>query len=189
MKNRTILIIVGLVLTLVIGWTIYQLCSNKTSSSSATESVSVERGLRQNNYELSRYIGFDKVQQQQFLSMEDDYRQKLSLLKEQLSANEVSIMVELKKKNPNRQLLQDLSQEVGEVHTTIKELTIEHFLAIKGICTPEQEDKISILFSRLQERSGMGRGHRGEGKGEGKGEGRGQGQGRGRRFQQNKPTH
>ena len=181
MKNRTILIIVGLVLTLVIGWTIYQLCSNKTTSSPATESISTERGLRQNNYELSRYIGFDKVQQQQFLSMEDNYRHKLSLLKEQVSAIEVSIMVELKEKKPNRQLLQDLSQEMGEVHTTIKELTIDHFLAIKGICTPEQEDKISILFSRLEEKSGRGRGRRGEG--------RGQGQGRGRRFQQNKPTH
>lgn len=185
MKNRTILIIVVLILTLVAGWVIYQVYDNKSIYAPASVNTSVERGYGQNNYQLSRYIGFDENQQKQFQALEEGYRQELSLLKDQISAIEIKIMVELKEKRPNRDLLHKLSQEVGETHTAIKNLTIEHFLAIKDICTPEQESKISILFSRLEQRSEMGRGRRGEGRGQGKG----QGQGRGRRFQQNNPAN
>ena len=94
-------------------------------------------------------------------------------------------MVELKKEPPSRDLLHDFAQAVGETHTAIKELTIDHFLAIKGICTPEQEEKISILFSRLEQRSEMGKGRRGEGTGQGKRQGRG----KGKRLQQNSPVN
>lgn len=181
MKNRTILIIVVLIIALVAGWTIYQVYDNKNIYSPASVNTSVEIGYGQNNYQLSRYIGFDDNQQKQFQTLEDGYRQELDLLKDQISGVEMQIMVELKEDHPNRDFLHDLSQEVGEAHRAIKELTIEHFLAIKSICTPEQEEKISILFSRLEKRSGMGRGH--------KGQGRGQGHGKGRRFQQNNPPN
>ena len=82
MKNRTILIIVVLVITLIIGWTIYQVCNNKETSALVPENESVERGHRQNNYKLAKYIGFDDNQQQQFQELEDVYRQELTQLKE-----------------------------------------------------------------------------------------------------------
>ena len=179
MKNRTILIIVILIIALVAGWTVYQVCNTKNTPAPVSVTTPVEREYGQNTYQLSKYIGFDENQQKQFEALEDGYRQELSLLKDQISEIEIKIMVELKNERPNRDVLHDLSQEVGEAHTAIKDLTIEHFLAIKGICTPAQESKISVLFSRLEQRSEMGRGRRGEGRG------KGQRQGRGRRFQQN----
>lgn len=189
MKNRTILIIVVLVITLIIGWTIYQVCNNKETSALVPENESVERGHRQNNYKLAKYIGFDDNQQQQFQELEDVYRQELTQLKDQISEIEIKLMVELKKEHPSRDLLHDFAQDVGEAHTAIKELTIDHFLAIKGICTPEQEEKISILFSRLEQRSEMGKGRRGEGKGHGTGQGKRQGRGKGKHLQQNSPVN
>lgn len=181
MKNRTIIIIVVLVLTLVVGWATYQVYDNKSTYAPAVVKTSVEKGDGHNNYQLSKYIGFDDNQQKQFQNLEDDYRRKLSLLRDHISEIEIKIMVELKEELPNRDSLHSLSLEVGKAHTAIKELTIKHFLDIKSICTPEQEKKISVLFSRLEQRSEMGRGRRGEGRGEGKG----RGQGKGRRFQQN----
>lgn len=153
MKNRNILLVLILLASLAAGWLIYWISSKQSVPTSSETNATMEVGYGKNYTQLSRYIGFNDKQQEIFQTMEKEYWQNVSSLRNEIFEVEAAIMAELNKQKPNNDLLKELSQKVGNKHTAIKELTIEHFLAIKNICTPEQEEKMSAIFTRLEQRS------------------------------------
>jgi Spy/CpxP family protein refolding chaperone len=63
-----------------------------------------------------------------------------------LEALRIQMVKELGKPDPDAQKLEKVSHEIGELHTKLKNETIEYYLAMKEVCTDEQKEKLNRLF-------------------------------------------
>lgn len=113
-------------------------------------------------------LGFDAEQLQKFNKIEQDYRIELADYMHEMREIETKILLELSQKQPDKGILKKYASETGIVQAKIKQLTIEHFLNLKGICTSEQAEKLTSLFNDMQRGFGQGQGNgRGYGKRQG----------------------
>jgi Spy/CpxP family protein refolding chaperone len=120
----------------------------------------------------ANFLNLDYEQRTVFQDLEQAYRSDIASLSTRMQTTESAIIRELSEKKPDTIILQKYAEETGTIQAEIKLLTIEHFLAVREICNPEQAEKLNILFSRMET------GFRG-----GRGQGQGQGEERGRRYQ------
>jgi Spy/CpxP family protein refolding chaperone len=58
----------------------------------------------------------------------------------------ISMVNEMGRTNPDQQKLEDISEEIGELHTMLKNETIKYYLSMKEVCTDEQKEKLNELF-------------------------------------------
>jgi hypothetical protein len=63
-----------------------------------------------------------------------------------LQENYRIIMKELSTPTPNRQYLDSIAQEIGRLHVEQQQATIEHFITLSQVCTPEQYEKLQQIF-------------------------------------------
>lgn len=167
MNKKTILSVVIIILALVLGWSLYKVYKLKqpfTEPENITSFESPSGGQQQ----LAEFIGFDKKQQQEFQLLETTYRQKIKPLQLKLDEIQSLILHELQSEQPDSAILNNYALQTGAIQTSIKQQTIDHFLAVKSICTPQQLKQITILFSRMEQRAGRRQGGGGFGPGKGK---------------------
>jgi len=166
MNKKTILSVVVIILALVLGWSLYKVYKLKQPFTGPDDIASVESPAG-GQQQLADFIGFDKEQRQQFQLLETTYRQKIQPLQFKLEEIQSLILHELQSEQPDSAILNEYALQTGAIQTSIKRQTIDHFLAVKSICTPQQLKQITILFSRMEQRAGRRQG--GEGFGPGKG--------------------
>ncbi|MBN2349389.1 MAG: periplasmic heavy metal sensor [Bacteroidales bacterium] len=90
---------------------------------------------------------------EQFLSVENLRREHFIRTKEiivQLNDKRDEMLVEFRKEKPNHRKLNNLAGEIGNLHRDLKIEAIDHFLNLKKLCTPEQQEKLNILFEKIQ---------------------------------------
>ena len=56
---------------------------------------------------------------------------------------------ELGKPEPDRELLNSLTKEIGELHTQLKNATIDYYLDMKTICDESQKVKLNEIFKSI----------------------------------------
>jgi Spy/CpxP family protein refolding chaperone len=165
MKNKYVIYIALVVLVFVAGIFAYRIL--QPSATPEPENIigtAPGRGFNR----TANVLGFDNEQRQRFNELEHSYRTELAGLMHEMHEIEAEILMELSKEQPNRKALEKYAAETGIVQTGIKQLTIDHFLNIKEICSPEQAENLSSLFNEMQRGFGQGKGH-------GRRPGRGQG--------------
>lgn len=88
-------------------------------------------------------------QYSQFQKINRDNMIKVHNIASELSKKRVKMMNEIAKKNPNLKILDDIAYDIGSLHYELKKVTINHFLELKQICTPEQQDSLEKIFMKL----------------------------------------
>lgn len=85
-----------------------------------------------------------------------------------IKEKKADLLEELSKENTDNNLLAKLADEVVTEQKQLQMANIKQFLDLKKVCTPEQTQRLSQIYSELYgcENKGMGRG---QGKGQGKG--------------------
>jgi|WetSurMetagenome_2_1015567.scaffolds.fasta_scaffold433189_2 uncharacterized membrane protein len=116
-------------------------------------------------------LGLSKEQNEGFISAMQKYHQHSREILDEMTARRSEMLEELAKQNPDTLVLHTIAGDIGNLHSTLKLLTIDNFLELKKICTPEQEIKLSGMFKEMLETEGhfkgMGRQYR-HGRGGGK---------------------
>ena len=59
------------------------------------------------------------------------------------------MMNEYTSENPDTTKLYKLTSEIGYLHADMRRLSIDHFMAIKKICTTEQKAKLLNMFRNM----------------------------------------
>ncbi len=93
-------------------------------------------------------------QHQQFRSLRRDFHIQANELTFEMQIKRKEMITELAKEKPDIPMLKDIARNIGDMHTELKELTIEYYLGMKEICTPEQEEKLYKLFEVIINRDG-----------------------------------
>lgn len=61
----------------------------------------------------------------------------------------VEMIAELGKETPNEFTLENISKEIGEMHTKLKKETIGYYLKMKAECNAEQKVKLNEIFMSM----------------------------------------
>ncbi|MCG8410957.1 MAG: hypothetical protein MI739_06715 [Bacteroidales bacterium] len=107
---------------------------------------------RQKMREVGMYNYFRNelnLSDQQFLSFKQinrNYSIATREIKDELNKYRHLFIVEISKQNPNTASIDSVSYRIGHLHYELKLLTSEHFLELKKLCSPEQEESLQKLF-------------------------------------------
>jgi Spy/CpxP family protein refolding chaperone len=113
------------------------------------------------NLSPEQHLRFRELRRE-FHMKADDLTFDMKLLRNEM-------ITELAMEHPDSLVLQEIAEKIGNNHTRLKELTIDYYLGMKEVCTPEQEEKLFEIFDVIinPERPGRGRRH-GAGPGRGR---------------------
>jgi Spy/CpxP family protein refolding chaperone len=74
----------------------------------------------------------------------------------------LEMMNEFTSESPDTAKLYKLTMDIGNLHAKMRRLSIDHFMSVKKICTPEQKTKLLELFRnmmKMEEGPGFNRRH------------------------------
>lgn len=94
-------------------------------------------------------FNFTREQFQEFRSINDKNRKEALNIAHELERKRDELLMELTKDDPDSVKLEIIAQEIGELHTTLKMITVNHFLELKEICTPAQQKVLHKMFYGL----------------------------------------
>lgn len=163
------------VLALVGGWLIYQALPTEEPVRPTQEvSTPVADSLAGTGfYRMVRLLELDSLQHAAFRRAEVNYRQELANLRTSLQEVDRAIIQELAQAVPDTLVLQGYAQASGRLQQTLKQRTIDHFLQLHELCSPQQQEQLAEIFSSFEQGP--------PGRGRGQGQGRHGGRGWGRR--------
>ncbi len=110
-------------------------------------------------------------QQIVFRDLNRTFNQTANQIYRELSHLRLDLVDELGHTNPDTLQLQNISRDIGELHTELKMLTTDFYLGLKHVCTPEQKDVLYGLFMNMLDEDNQLNTPRGRGSG-GRGYGR-----------------
>lgn len=162
MKNKFLVWFLILVGGLGLGYAVYTLFSRSETETPVIDSRADWQPGR-SFYRFAEELGLNEKQQEEFETLEGEYRQTLAHLYNELQEVNSEIIDQLRQEDPDTVYLNELSEKTGRLHTQLKQTTINHFMALRTVCTPEQALRLSGV---LQQVGPIQRGmHRGEGRG------------------------
>jgi Spy/CpxP family protein refolding chaperone len=81
-----------------------------------------------------------------FRNINRTYNQNARKISYDLQNLRIKMVNELNQDSPNQQLLNNIATEIGNLHTQLKNLTIEFYLNLKQTCTAEQQKQLNQIF-------------------------------------------
>ncbi len=148
---------------------LYHIYSDNSTASSAT----VNNGAGKI---ITTELGLNPKQNDLFSTINNDYKEKSKPILDQLTDKRSEMLAELSQAKPDTVILKTIANEIGELHSTLKLLTIQNFLELKEICTPDQQQLLSKMYTDMLECEGHFKGYGKQyrhryrhGQGEGKG--------------------
>jgi len=98
---------------------------------------------------LKKELGFDLTQTEQYLKMRHEHREKSRHLEMEIRELKKEMFDEVLQENPQPVLSDSLLKLVQEKQAYLEQLTFQHFLDLKKLCKPEQQDKLKLLMREL----------------------------------------
>jgi Spy/CpxP family protein refolding chaperone len=95
-------------------------------------------------------------QHRQFRDFRQHFHYKADVLVQNMQERRNEMFDELAKENPDTVYLNQLANQIGDLHGQLKRLTYEFYLQMKGVCNPDQQRKLHFIFSEMMnDRAGM----------------------------------
>jgi hypothetical protein len=109
---------------------------------------------------LFKELGFDDEQQKAFMESRERFRNDAQPLFMEIRKLNTDMMDEIVKENPDISKLDTISNQIGDLHRRVKQLTARHLLEVKSVATPDQKEKLGFFFRELISRDSgpMGKG-------------------------------
>lgn len=91
-------------------------------------------------------LNLQPQQMEIFRELNRNFNRAAWQINHQLESLRIEMVRELGLKNPDVQKLASISEEIGKLHTQLKNETIDYYLAMKKACTEEQQEKLNEIF-------------------------------------------
>lgn len=144
-----------------IGYHVY--LSNKAQEQTPTSQKQLETDAVKFSGQYFRdQLGFSSSQMDEFRDFNRPFRQQTHAITEELANKRTQMLSEMTAATSDTAKLNQLSEEIGILHSNLKKLTFQYYVNIKSISSPEQQQKLEKLFKDLfindQSLQGPGRG-------------------------------
>ncbi len=142
-KQLTMVVIVLLVLLNVITLTILWLgCPTRLR----TETPLPAQERQRLQHLLRDELGFDQRQIDQFQRLQKAHRDQVRVLQDEIQQLKKQMFDAVLCDNPQPTLSDSLLILTQEKQAEIERLTFQHFVDLKKLCSPEQQDKLQLLI-------------------------------------------
>lgn len=131
---------------------LYHIYSDNTAASSAVENNGAGKII-------TSELGLSMQQKDLFSNINNVYNENSKPILDQLTDKRSEMLAELSEANPDTAILNTIAKDIGELHTTLKLLTIENFLELKKICTVDQQQQLSEIYKDMLQSEGHFKGY------------------------------
>ncbi len=98
---------------------------------------------------IARELNLTPQQAEQFHHLKREHMKRTRELRIAIAEETEKLMRELDSENPDRMLLESMTHRIGLLHAQQQQVTIDHFLKIKEMCTDDQYQRFHQLFRRM----------------------------------------
>jgi hypothetical protein len=127
----------------------------KNPSSFVQPPIHRERRLAGEGRFLRDFLKLDKEQFEQFRVCRHAFQTKAWDITEELREKKIEFLEELDRKNPDTGKIQQISEDIGSLHKSLRMETGKYYLELKAICNDEQQQKLHHFFMQTFERPEM----------------------------------
>jgi hypothetical protein len=121
---------------------------HKQQDKKAAEKVekTIEMPSEQRTRFFREQLNLGQDQMDIFRELNRDYNQRARRVSYQLEELRIEMVEEMGVKNPSQEKLNSISENIGELHSSLKNLTIQYYLDMKKICDENQQEKLNEIF-------------------------------------------
>lgn len=148
MKSKILIWLLLVVIGAGLGYLVYKVMNQPDSNPTIIDADSVGQPGR-GFYRLADELKLNEDQKKDFHNIEIQYQQKMLNINNQLLDINQEIINELVKEKPDTTFLYGLSTQTGLLHEQLKRATINHFIDLQSICTPQQALKLSGVLEQV----------------------------------------
>ena len=102
-------------------------------------------------YFIKRRLQLDQEQFRQFKKLHEENMESMKKIAQELGQKRDTLMRELAGENPDSSKMDRLAREIGDLHTQLKQNTIDHFTKMKAFCRPEQRKKLNKMIMEMSD--------------------------------------
>lgn len=104
---------------------------------------------------VANELNLSPEQEKIFQELRQNHSQQTRQIRAELREHYRFMMSELSSPNPSRSFLDSMANEIAQLHKQQQLATIEHFLEVREICSPEQYQQLHRFFKRMMSRESM----------------------------------
>lgn len=118
-----------------------------------TEQEAIELPAQQRTRFFREQLNLQPEQVDVFRDLTRNFNRTAWQINHQLENLRVEMVTEMGSKNPDREKLEKIAQEIGNLHAQIKNETIAYYLGMKDACNEEQQEKLNEIFISVLQRN------------------------------------
>lgn len=115
---------------------------------------------------MASELGFNESQLETFHQSRLVLREEIKPLRNELRRLNSLLIVEATSENPDTSKCFQLTEQIGDLHSEIKQVTTKHIIDVSNIATPDQRQKLQQFYMKVFQddqpgrRQGKGQQHR-----------------------------
>ena len=110
------------------------------------QEASVEVPAQQRTRFFREQLNLRPDQVEIFRELNRNFNQTAWQINHSLERLRIEMVNEMGRKEPDEARLKEVSRDIGELHTQLKDETIKYYLSMKEVCTEEQQARLNQLF-------------------------------------------
>jgi len=110
------------------------------------ENQNIEVPTEQRTRFFREQLNLRADQMEVFRNLNRDFNRKGNIINSELKTLRITMVEELGKENPDSIRLNSIANEIGKLHTELKQATIDYYLKMKENCDEEQQIKLNEIF-------------------------------------------
>lgn len=111
-----------------------------------TEQEAVELPAQQRTRFFREQLNLQPQQMNAFRELNREFNRTAWQINHQLESLRIEMVTEMGSQTPDKIKLEAISKKIGELHTRLKNETIDYYLAMKEACTDEQQKRLNEIF-------------------------------------------
>lgn len=124
--------------------------NNNEREAEMDQAIQIEPNAQPINGKYFRHeLGFDNEQMEVFRQSNRTFRHKANRIVVDIDTQKELMFQELQAANPDTVKLHTFSQQIGLLHTELKDATMQFYLSLNAICDKEQKEKMKEIFTPL----------------------------------------
>lgn len=110
------------------------------------QEASVEVPAQQRTRFFREQLNLRPDQVEIFRKLNRNFNQTAWQINHRLERLRIEMVNEMGREEPDKARLKEVSRDIGELHTQLKDETIKYYMAMKEVCTEEQQARLNQLF-------------------------------------------
>lgn len=98
---------------------------------------------------VAKQLKLTSEQQDQFEQLRKEHMHVSKTIRKEIRQIHMQVADELGSSEPSKQILDSLSKRIGYLHERQQEITIDHFIKLREVCSPEQQVHLKKMLIRM----------------------------------------